>query len=133
MHPGDRLARETKKRNYNDVVFVKQIPMHPRDRQNRKLKRLTQPKNRMKNKELQIARDKVSALMAEKFSFSPEKLLNKTILFDVSRVDEEKIMYKITENLPSSNDEFYIIHEPGKKLNFFKTWGWKINQNTTRS
>ena len=68
-HPRDRLARETKKRNYNDVVFVKQIPMHPRDRQNRKLKKLTQPKNRMKNKELQIARDKVSALMAEKFSF----------------------------------------------------------------
>ena len=59
--------------------------------------------------------------MAEKISFSPEKLINKTILFDVSRVDEEKIMYKITENLPSSNDEFYIIHEPGKKLNIFKT------------
>ena len=121
MHPRDRLARETKKRNYNDVVFVKQVPMHPRDRQNRKLKRLTHPKNRMKNKELQIARDKASALMTEKFSFSPEILLNKTILFDVSRVDEEKLMHKITENLPSSNDEFYIIHELGKKLNFFKT------------
>ena len=67
----------------------------------------------MKNKELQIARDNVSALMSGKFSFSPEILLNKTILFDVSRVDEEKIMDKIIENLPSTNDDFYIIHEPG--------------------
>ena len=51
--------------------------------------------------------------MAGKFSFSPEILLNKTILFDVSRVDEEKIMDKIIENLHSTNDYFYIIQEPG--------------------
>ena len=63
----------------------------------------------MRNKELQIARDNVSALMAGKFSFSPEKFLNKTILFD-----EEKIMDKIIKNLPSTNNDFYIIHEPGR-------------------
>lgn len=67
----------------------------------------------MKNKELQIARENVFALMEGKFSFLPEKILNKTILFNVSRVDEEKIMDKIIKNLPSTNDEFYIIHEPG--------------------
>ena len=67
----------------------------------------------MKNKELQIARENVFALMEGKFSFLPEKILNKTILFNVSRVDEEKIMGKIIKNLPSTNDEFYIIHEPG--------------------
>ena len=67
----------------------------------------------MKNKELQIARDNVSALMEGKFSFSPEKLLNKIIILDVSRVDEEKVMEKIIENLPSTNEDFYIIHEPG--------------------
>ena len=66
----------------------------------------------MKNKELQIARDNVTAFMAWKFSFSPEKLLNKAILFDVSRVNEGKIMDKIIKNLPSTNDYFYIIHEP---------------------
>ena len=66
----------------------------------------------MKNKDLPIARDNVSALTAGKFSFSPEKLLNKTILLDVSRVNEEKIMDKIIENLPSTSDDFYIIHEP---------------------
>ena len=42
----------------------------------------------MKNKELQIPTDNVSTLMAGKY-FSPEKLLHKTIFFDVSRVDEE--------------------------------------------
>ena len=94
-------------------MFVKQVPMHPKCRRKRNLKRLAHLKNRMKNKELQIARDNVSALMAGEFRFSPEKLLNETILFDVSRVDEEKIMDKITENMPSTNDDFYIIFEPG--------------------
>ena len=51
--------------------------------------------------------------MAGKLSFSPEKVLNKTIHFDVFRVDEEKIMDKIIENLPSTNSELYIIPEPG--------------------
>ena len=73
MHPRNRLARATRKKNDDDVVFVKQVPMHPKDRQKRKPKKLTHPKNRMKNKELQIARDNVSAFMTGKFSFSPEK------------------------------------------------------------
>ena len=90
--------------------------MHPRDRQKRKSKKLTHPKNRMKNKELHTARDNVSAITVGKFDFPPEKLLNKAILFDVSRVDEEKIMDKLIENLPSTNDDFYIIHEPGTNL-----------------
>lgn len=63
----------------------------------------------MKNKELQIARDNVSALMEGKFSFDPKKILNKTTLFDTLGVDEELIMDRIIESLPSDND---IIHEP---------------------
>ena len=59
----------------------------------------------MKNKKLQIAKENVFALMERKFSFLPEKILNK--------VDEEKIMDKIIKYLPSTNDEFYIIHESG--------------------
>ena len=43
------------------------------------------PRNTM----MQIARDNVLALIAGKFSFSPENLLNKAIIFDVSRVDEK--------------------------------------------
>ena len=47
--------------------------------------------------------------MVGKLSFSPKKVLNKTILFDIFRVDEEKII----ENLPSTSSELYVILEPG--------------------
>ena len=91
MHPKGRLARETERnRNNDNVVFVKQVTMYPRDRRNRKLKRLTYLRNRMKFKELQILANNISTLMTGNFSFSLEKLLNKSILFDVSRIDEGK-------------------------------------------
>ena len=41
--------------------------------------------------------------MEIKFNFSPEKILNKTILFDVSKINEERIIDKIIENLPADN------------------------------
>ena len=39
-----------------------------------------------------MARDNVSALMEEKFNFSPEQFLNKTVLFDISKINEEKVI-----------------------------------------
>lgn len=58
-----------------------------------------------------MARDNVSALVKGKFNFLPQKFLNKTVLFDVLKV--EKIIDKIIENLPADTDGFYIVHEPG--------------------
>ena len=49
----------------------------------------------------------------ENLAFSQKKTLNKMILFDTSRVGEETKMDKTIENLPSTNNEFYIIHELG--------------------
>ena len=49
--------------------------------------------------------------MEAKFNFSPEKILNQTILFDVSKINQERIIDKIIENLPADNDELYIAHE----------------------
>ena len=43
-------------------------------------KKLVHPRDKMKYKEAQIARDNVSALMNEKFIFNPKKILNKTLL-----------------------------------------------------
>ena len=57
----------------------------------------------MKNKDLQISRENLSGLMEGTFSFLPEKMLNKTILFDVFRVDEETIMEKLTCPLLTMN------------------------------
>ena len=97
----------------DDVIFVKQVPLHPRDRLKKKTKTLKHPRDRLKEKELQVARDNVSALVEGKFSFSPEKFLNKTVLFNVSKVIQKKIIDKIIENLPADNDELYVVHEPG--------------------
>ena len=57
----------------------------------------------MKNKDLQISRENLSGLMERTFSFLPEKMLNKTILFDDFRVDEETIMDKLTCPLLTMN------------------------------
>ena len=43
--------------------------------------------------------------MEEQFNFSLEKILNKTILFDVSKNNEERIIDEIIENLPANNGE----------------------------
>ena len=42
----------------------------------------------MREKELTIARENVSALMWIKFVFDPEVFLKKTVLFDTSKTDE---------------------------------------------
>ena len=39
-----------------------------------------------------MARGNVSALMEGKFNYSPEQFLNETVLFDISKVNEEKII-----------------------------------------
>ena len=58
--------------------------------------------------------------MDGKFNFSPKKLLNKRLIFDISTVDEEKIMDKIMEGLDDrylKNDKYWIEREPGS--NYF--------------
>ena len=63
----------------------------------------------MREKELTIARENVSALIWIKFVFDPEVFLKKTVLFDTSKTDEEKII----ERIPDDNDDIYLIHESG--------------------
>ena len=89
------------------------MPAHPRDRLRRKTKTLKHPRDRIREKKLKIARENVSALMRGKFVFDPEDFLNKTVLFDTSKIDEEKIIDRILENIPGDNDGIYLIHEPG--------------------
>ena len=67
----------------------------------------------MKNREQQIARENVSALMNGKFSFDSTKILNSTLLFDNKKRDQEIIMDRIIQALPADNDEFYIEHPVG--------------------
>ena len=76
----------------------KLIPIHPR--------------NKIERQALQIAAENAETLLKGKFNFSPQKILNKTILFDTSRINEEKVMDKILEAFPADNDELYVLHEP---------------------
>ena len=129
VHNRFRLARATKKDN---VIFVKQMPLHARDRLKKKTKILKHPRDRLKDKELQVTRNNVSTLVEGKFSFLPEKFLNKTVLCDVSKNNEEKIIDKLIENLPADNDELYIVHEPGTNAFSLRREDGKLSKNIAR-
>ena len=98
------------KQQQKEVEFIKQAPLHPREMLKRIDKKLKHPRDRMKSKEGQIARDNVTTLVSGKFNFDPKKILNKTLLFDTKKVDENIMMDKIIEALPPTNDELYTEH-----------------------
>ena len=52
----------------------------------------------------------MSTLRNGKFSFDPNKILNKTLLFDTTKIDEEIITDMIIHALPAGNEGFYIEH-----------------------
>ena len=68
----------------------------------------THPQNRIKCKEKEIVSENAKLLLNNKFDFSPNKILNKVLLFDTSRVDNETIMDKIINAQPKDNDDYYI-------------------------
>ena len=78
----------------------------------RKLKPI-HPRYKMKRQALHIAADNAKTLLKCKCNFSPQKILNKTILFYTSDINEEKVKDKMLEALPIDNDELYILQEPG--------------------
>ena len=112
LRPRDRVKKLTKD---DDVVFVKQVPLHQRDRLKKKTGKLKPiyPRNKMKRQALQIAAENAETLLKSKFIFYFRKILSKTILSDTSRTNEEKVMDKILEALSADNDELYVLHGPG--------------------
>ena len=66
----------------------------------------------MKEKELKIARDNVSALMQEKFVFNPERFLNKTVLFWHLKSWWGTNHNRILKNICDNKDDVCPIHEP---------------------
>ena len=99
----------------NDKVsFIKQIPVYPRNRlkklrekrkaallilhlQNRlpNDKLLKHPRYKFAARETQVARNNVSRLINGEFDFSLKNILNKTLLFDTNKINEEVMMEKI--------------------------------------
>ena len=132
VHPRGRLKRKrkiklenydnlTKKSKGSDLTFMKQMPLHPRERLQRLSKvddklhsvrevASVKPKHTLKTKrkieKMKLTNDQIEAsinnlsiLMEGKFDFSPQKILNKRLMFDISMVDKETIIDKITEGL----------------------------------
>ena len=51
--------------------------------------------------------------MNRKLSFDPKKILNKTLLFDATKIDEGIVIDMIIRALPTDNDDFYFEHPIG--------------------
>ena len=58
--------------------------------------------------------------MRAKFAFDPEVFVNKTVLFDTSKIDEEKIIDRILENIAGDNDVFTLFTNQAQ-THFVKT------------
>ena len=109
VHPRGRLRKLAALDE--KIHFIKQVPSHPRDRLNRKRK-TTIMKNI--NRQIEAAADNTNKLMLGEFNFSKKKkyILNKTLVFDTSNIDEEIIIDRIIEGINNKyNDEFYIKHQ----------------------
>ena len=111
LHPKDRLARAIKQqKEKEEVKFIKQVPLHPRQRLKRAAKTFQHPRDKMKNREQEIARENISDLMNGKFSLDSKKISNKTLLFDTTKTDKEILVDMIIRALLADNDDFYIEH-----------------------
>ena len=49
------------------------------------------------NAQIRIGADKTNKLMLGEFDFTPRQILNKTLIFDTSKIDEEIIIDRIID------------------------------------
>ena len=104
VHPCSRLRKLAALNE--KVLFIKQFPSHPRDRLKRKIK-ITVMKNI--NRQIEMAADNTNGLMLGEFNFRPKNILNKTLIFDTSKADEEIIMDRIIDAInDKTNEELFI-------------------------
>ena len=116
-----KLQQPNQKSEGSDVTFIKQVPLHPQGRLKRlskvderlqfvrevasvKLKHTSKTKRKIEkmkltNDQIEASINNSSILMEVKFDFSPQKKLNKRLMFDISMVDKETIIDKIIEGL----------------------------------
>ena len=94
FHPKNRMKRLI---DLNDKVkVIKQVLVHPKNRMKKGAAIILEQqkshlRNRMSATEARVARNNVSRLMCGEFDFSLKNILNKTILFDTSKINKEVI------------------------------------------
>ena len=60
------------------------------------------------NARIKVAVDNTNRLMLGEFDFDPQKILNKTLISETSKIEEEIIVERIIDALNDKNNEFYI-------------------------
>ena len=109
------IKRIHPKTTTDGTTFRKQVFVHSQDKLKRKTikLKLIHLHNKMKRKALQVAVENAETFLKGKFKFSPKKILNNTILFETSCIDEEELIDKTLEALPAGNNELHVLYEPG--------------------
>ena len=136
----DSYSHLNKKSKNDDVTFIKQVPLHPRERMERlekindkvnfvkevpnvkpkilaKTKRNTD-KMKIINRKTKATNENTRNVMRGELNFDPKEILNKTLIFDTSMVDEEVIIDRIIDTINNPfNDKYWREHKPG--TNYF--------------
>ena len=70
------------------------------------------------NRQIKTAVDNRNKLMLGEFNFVPKNILNKTMISDTSKIEQEIKMERIIDAInDKTNDKFYIEHQVGS--NYF--------------
>ena len=85
------------------------------------------------NRKTKAANENTRNLMIGKFNFDPREILNKTLIFDSSMVDEEVIIDRIIDAINDPfNDKYWIEHKAGTNYFTLRLEDGKL-KNTERS
>ena len=112
LHPRERLKRLAKVDG--KLHFVSEVASVKPKHTSKTKKRIE--KMRLTNDQVEAAINNSSILMDGEFNFSPQKVLNKKLIFDISMVNKETIIDKIIEGLDDpylENDKYWIEYELG--------------------
>ena len=98
------------------VHFVKEVAV-PNLKYSLKLKN-NNDKMKNINRKTKALNENTRNLMIGEFNFDPKEILNKTLIFDTSVLDEEVIIDRIIDAINDTfNDKYWIEHKPG--TNYF--------------
>ena len=87
----------------------------------------------MKNRKQQIAGENASAMMNGKFSFDLKEILNKPLLFDTTKIDEQITMDMIIHALPADNDDYNTQHPIGSNSFTLKREAGRLKKASAKS
>ena len=107
QHPRDRLARRIA-RVEDEVEVVRQIPAVGKVKKAQK-KKLLHPTERKRARKNEIGTNN-SLVLLENKNFAARIYLDKPSVFNLKKTREEKIIDRLIESIPQGKDNLYIKH-----------------------